>query len=324
MANSLAAVRGGATQVQGTINGYGERVGNANLTTIIPDLSTKMGVETLPEGRLAALTSVSHHIAELVNMTLDPQAPYVGSSAFAHKAGLHASAIARRPDAYEHIDPDTVGNGSRFLVSEMSGTTTVGLRSQELGLDLSETEIGEVLATLKTLEHEGYHFEAADASLELLLRTAGGWSQEFFRTESFRVLDEQRIGPDGEVDTTTEATVKLWVGDDRIISTGEGNGPVSALDTALRIALGDRYPALRHIHLVDFKVRVLESAQGTSAVTRVLIDTADADATWTTIGVSGNIIEASWEAMRDAVVYGLLRAEARSDGAESAPTGDPA
>jgi 2-isopropylmalate synthase len=258
---------------------------------------------------MRALTAVSHHVAELVNMTLDPQAPYVGSSAFAHKAGLHTSAISRRRDAYEHVDPDSVGNGSRFLVSEMAGKSTVELRASELGLNLSDEQLSDVLATLKTLEHEGYHFEAADASLELLLRGAGGWVQPFFRTESFRVLDEQRVARDGEIETTTEATVKLWVGDDRVISTGEGNGPVSALDAALRSALGDRYPALSQIHLVDFKVRVLESAEGTSAVTRVLIDTADADANWTTIGVSGNVIEASWNAMRDAVVYGLLRAD---------------
>jgi len=308
VANTLAAVRAGATHVQGTINGYGERVGNANLTTIIPDLTLKMGIATLPEGRMEHLTAESHHVAELVNMALDPQAPYVGQSAFAHKAGLHVSAIARRSDAYEHVSPAAVGNGTRLLVSEMAGRSTLELRAKELGLDLDGGQISAIVDDLKRLEHAGYHFEAADASLELLLRRAGGWEQPFWRLESFRVLDEQRHDPDGEQISNTEATIKMWSGDDRIVATGEGNGPVSALDAALRAGLGDRFPALARIHLTDFKVRVLDSADGTSAVVRVLIDSSDGDATWTTIGVSGNVIEASWDALVDAVVYGLLRA----------------
>jgi len=308
VANSLAAVRGGATQVQGTINGYGERVGNANLTTIIPDLTLKMGVATLPEGRMEHLTAVSHHVAELVNMALDPQAPYVGQTAFAHKAGLHVSAIARRSDAYEHVAPETVGNGRRLLVSEMAGRSTLELRAQELGLELDGNQLGAIVDDLKRLEHEGYHFEAADASLELLLRRAAGWTQPFFRMESFRVLDEQHAAGEGEARANSEATVKLWVGEERIVATGEGNGPVSALDAALRAALGDRYPALDRIHLTDFKVRVLDSADGTSAVVRVLLDSTDGQRSWTTIGVSGNVIEASWAALVDAVVVGLLRA----------------
>jgi len=308
VANTLAAVRAGATHVQGTINGYGERVGNTNLTTVIGDLELKMGITALPAGRLERLTSVSNHIAELVNMALDPQAPFVGTSAFAHKAGLHVSAIVRRPDAYEHISPDSVGNGSRFLVSEMAGRSTLEMRARDLGLELDGSQLAEVLDTLKRLEHAGYHFEAADASLELLLRRASGWEQEFFTLESFRVINEQRHAADGEVVSGTEATVKIRLGDERIVSTGEGNGPVSAIDAALRAALADRYPALDSIHLTDFKVRVLDSADGTSAVTRVLIDTTDGDTTWTTIGVSGNVIDASWEAMADAIVYGLARA----------------
>ena len=308
VANSLAAVRAGAVHVQGTVNGYGERVGNANLTTIIPDLTLKMGIATLPEGRLERLTSVSHHIAELVNMAPDPLAPFVGTSAFAHKAGLHVSAIARRSDAYEHVSPEAVGNGTRLLISEMSGRSTLEIRSRELGLDLDGQQLTQIVEDLKELEHRGYHFEVADASLELLLRKAGGWSNPYFRIESYRVLDEQRTLPNGDVESTTEATVKVWVGDERILRTGEGNGPVSALDAALRAALNGRHEALERLHLVDFKVRVLDSADGTSAVTRVLIDMSDGDATWTTIGVSGNVIDASWEAMSDAVVYGLLRA----------------
>jgi 2-isopropylmalate synthase len=306
VANSLAAVRAGATQVQGTINGYGERVGNANLVTIIGDLELKMGIRCLPEGHLERLTSVSHHVAELVNFAPDPQAPYVGASAFAHKAGLHVSAIARRADAYEHVSPDAVGNGTRFLVSEMAGRSTIELRARDLGLDLDGAQLAAIVDELKRLEHEGYHFEAADASLELLLRRAAGWTQPYFTLESYRVINEQ-YHDGGSLRSSTEATVKLWVGEERIIRTGEGNGPVSALDTALRLALGGRYPALDHIHLTDFKVRVLDSSDGTSAVTRVLIDTADDDATWTTIGVSGNVIDASWTALEDAVVYGLLR-----------------
>lgn len=311
VANALAGVRAGARQVQGTINGYGERVGNCNLTTIIADLSLKMGVRTIPEERMERLTAVSHHIAELVNMPPDPQAPYVGASAFAHKAGLHVSAIARRPDAYEHVDPDEVGNGTRFVVSEMAGRSTLEIKARELGLEMGGRELAEVVDTLKRLEHEGYHFEAADASLEIMMRAAGGWEQPFFRLEAFRVLNEHRgAGSPAwnpvDLDLSTEATVKIWIGDERIVATGEGNGPVNALDSALRLALNGRYPALDRIHLTDYKVRVLDTQKGTAAVTRVLIDSTDGDVSWTTIGVSENIIEASWQALADSIVYGLL------------------
>jgi 2-isopropylmalate synthase len=306
VANALAGVRGGATQVQGTINGYGERTGNCNLTTIIPNLTLKMGVRTLPEDRLERLTAVSHHIAELVNITPNPQQPYVGSSAFAHKAGLHVSAIARRPDAYEHVHPDLVGNGTRFVVSELAGKSTLEMKAKELGLDLEGAALRDVVETLKTLEHRGYHFEAADGSLELLMRAAGGWAQPYFRLESFRVLVEHRA--DGAFDT--EATIKVWAGDERVVATGEGNGPVNALDAALRKAIGSRFPSLTHLHLTDYKVRVLDTNKGTGAVTRVLIDSTDGERTWSTIGVSENIIEASWQALVDSIVYGLLHAEA--------------
>ena len=316
VANALAGVAAGATQVQGTINGYGERVGNCDLVPIIANLSLKMGVETLPQGHLDRLTSVAHHIAEIVNFTADPQQPYVGAKAFAHKAGLHTSAIARRRDAYEHVDPESVGNGTRFLVSEMSGRSTIELKAQQLGVEIEGKVIGEVVETLKELEHQGYHFEAADASLELLIRSAAGWTQDFFRLESFEVSVGHRSGSgarawnDVAVDMETEATVKIWVGDERRIATGEGNGPVNALDAALRDALGDAHPGLARLHLTDFKVRVLESDRGTGAVTRVLLDTTDGERTWTTIGVSANIIEASWQALVDSIVYGLLHASA--------------
>jgi 2-isopropylmalate synthase len=315
VANALAGVRAGAMQVQGTINGYGERTGNCNLTTIIPNLTLKMGIETIPADRLDRLTPVAHHVAELVNMALNPQAAYVGESAFAHKAGLHTSAIAKRPDAYEHVHPDSVGNGTRFVVSELAGKSTIQLKAAELGLELDGPQVNDVVDTLKRMEHEGYHFEVADASLELLMRRATGWEQPWFRVESFRVITDDLASDDagaraGRV--STEATVKVFVGTDREVATQEGNGPVNALDKALRHALAGRYPALDRVHLTDFKVRVLDTEKGTGAVTRVLIDSTNGDRSWTTIGVSENIIEASWQALYDSLVFGLLVGEAES------------
>jgi len=314
VANALAAVRAGATQVQGTINGYGERVGNCDLVPIMANLELKMGIQCLPEGRLANLTSVAHHVAELVNFSVDPQQPYVGSTAFAHKAGLHTSALSRASDAYEHVDPEAVGNGTRVLVSEMAGRSTLEMKAEALGIELDGKTVGDVIDTLKKLEHEGYHFEAADASLELLMRGAAGWEQPFFRLESFSVDTDHRSGTyarlwnDVAVDVETSATVKVWVDDTRHLAVGEGNGPVNALDAALRNALGDIYPALDRISLTDFKVRVLDTGRGTGAITRVLLDSTDGSREWTTIGVSENIIEASWQALVDSLVYGLLHA----------------
>ncbi|RMH83342.1 MAG: citramalate synthase [Actinomyces sp.] len=315
VANTLAAVRAGATQVQGTINGYGERVGNADLVPIIANLELKMGIRALPPGRLELLTPVAHHVAEIVNLAVDPRQPYAGTSAFAHKAGLHTSALNRRSDAYEHIDPARVGNGTRVLVSEMAGRATLEMKAAALGLTLDGRTLGEIIDTLKRLEHAGYHFEAADASLELLMRAAAGWEQPWFRLESFRVSMDHRSGSGSRawnevaVDVDTEATVKLWVGDERRVAVGEGNGPVNALDAALRGALAGSYPALDAITLTDYKVRVLDTARGTGAVTRVLIDSTDGRSRWTTIGVSENIIEASWQALADSIVYGLLHAD---------------
>jgi len=302
VANSLAAVRAGARHVQGTLNGLGERTGNTNLTTVIPNLQLKMGFTCLPEGRLERLTSVSNHVAEVLNRPLNPQAPYVGSSAFAHKAGLHVSAIARAKDAYEHVAPEQVGNGTRFLVSEMAGRATIAMKAEELKLKVDGAVLSSILDELKRLEFEGYHFEAADASLELLMRRATGWQQEFFSVESMRVItDESTSGT-----FTTEATVKVWVGEKREVHTSEGNGPVNAIDTALRACLLKQYPQLSRVHLTDYKVRILDSSSATGAVTRVLIDATDGDRTWTTIGVSPNIIEASWRALEESLVYGLL------------------
>ena len=316
VANALAGVAAGATQVQGTINGYGERVGNCDLVPIVANLSLKMGVETLPEGRLVKLTPVAHHVAELVNFAADPQQPYVGTTAFAHKAGLHTSAIARRRDAYEHVDPESVGNGTRFLVSEMSGRSTIELKADQLGIEMDGDTLGEIVETLKELEYAGYHFEVADASLELLMRAAAGWTQDYFTLESFSVNVGHRSGSGSRawnevaVEVETEATVKVQVGDERLEATGRGNGPVNALDAALRSVLKGWFPQLDRLHLTDFKVRVLETRQGTAAVTRVLIDTTNGERTWTTIGVSENIIEASWQALVDSLVYGILHTPA--------------
>ncbi len=330
VANTLAAVREGATQVQGCVNGYGERTGNADLSAAIANLTLKMGVKTIPADRLERLMPVAHHIAELVNLTLDPQRPYVGTAAFAHKAGLHTSALVRRSDAYEHVPPDLVGNGTRIVVSELAGRSTLQLKAAELGLELDSPALGRVLDTLKHLEHAGYHFEAADGSVELLMRAAagepGGRLGDLFRIESFRVITDWRakevapvqdpVGNGGALvhpwsspgELTTEATVKVHVGDERVVATAEGNGPVNALDAALRLAIEPHFRELRNVHLTDYRVRVLDTAKGTGAVTRVLLDTADAEGNWSTIGVSENIIEASWQALVDSVVVGLLRA----------------
>ena len=303
VANSIAAVRAGATHVQGCINGYGERTGNADLSAAIPNLSLKLRVRTIPPDRLERLTPVSHHIAELVNVAPNPQQPYVGAAAFAHKAGLHTSAIARRRHAYEHVVPDLVGNGSRFVVSEMAGRSTLAFKAEELGLELDSEALAGVLETLKDLEHRGYHFEVADGALELLLRRATGWVPEFFELDSYRVISDHDRGH------LTEATVKVHIGDERILAVAEGNGPVNALDSALRSAIGPHFPELAGIHLVDYRVRVLDTGKGTAAVTRVLIDTTDGEVVWTTIGVSENVIEASWQALFDSIVYGLLHTD---------------
>lgn len=302
VANSMAAVRAGARHVQGTLNGLGERTGNCNLTTVIPNLQLKLGMSCLPEGRLDRLTAVSNHVAEVLNRPMNPQAPYVGVSAFAHKAGLHVSAIKRARDAYEHVDPALVGNGTRFVVSEMAGRATIEVKAEELGLTMDGPAVNQVIDDLKRLEHEGYHFEAADASLELLMRRASGFEQPWFKVESMRVITDEL--PNG--DFTTEATVKVWVGDVRHVHTAEGNGPVNAIDMALRAALAGAYPQLAKIHLTDYKVRILDGATATGAVTRVLLDATNGERSWTTIGVSSNIIEASWRALEESLVYGLL------------------
>jgi 2-isopropylmalate synthase len=305
VANSLVAVQAGASHVQGAANGYGERCGNADLFAIVAGLELKEGRRLLPSGRLAALTATAHAIAELANLPPDGRQPYVGASAFATKAGLHASAIARRPDAYSHVDPATVGNRMQVLVSELAGRSNVLAKASELGLDLeADAELGaRVLDRVKELEHRGYAFEAADASFELLVRREAGGLQDLFDLEGYRVIVERR--PDGS--DLSEATVRLRIQGERVMAAGEGVGPVHALDQGLRRALEDRYPELGSIRLVDFKVRILDGRAGTKAVTRVLITSADEEVEWTTVGVSDDIVTASYQALVDGIQYGLLR-----------------
>jgi len=303
IANSLVAVEAGCSHVQGTMNGYGERAGNADLSAIIPALVLKMGDDCLSREQLSLLTEVSHFVAETVNLAPVAQQPYVGASAFAHKGGLHASATGRLAGAYEHIDPAAVGNAARVVVSELAGRASLTMKAAELGIDLSGEQAASVLDDIKDLEYQGYSFEAADASLSVMLQKRLGTFEPAFRLESFRVIAEKR--EDGRV--MTEATIKIHASGHRFIATAEGNGPVNALDKALRIAIGRFYPQLSAITLDDYKVRVLEDKKGTDAVTRVLIETKDADSSWGTVGVSENIIEASWEALVDAIEYGLAR-----------------
>jgi 2-isopropylmalate synthase len=305
VANSLVAIEAGAVHVQGAANGYGERCGNADLFAVIAGLELKEDRRLLPYGRLAALTSTAHAIAELANLPPDGRQPYVGSSAFATKAGLHASAIARRPDAYSHVDPGAVGNRMQVLVSELAGRSNVLAKASELGIDLDDgTDLGaRVLDRVKDMEHRGYAFEAADASFELLVRREAGDLEAPFELEGYRVIVERR--PDGG--DLSEATVRLRVKGERVIAAGEGVGPVHALDQALRGALSGLYPQLESIRLVDFKVRIMDGRAGTKAVTRVLVTSADEHGEWTTVGVSDDIVTASYEALGDGIEFGLLR-----------------
>jgi 2-isopropylmalate synthase len=306
VANSIAAVEAGASHVQGTINGYGERTGNADLLAVVANLELKRDLLLLPPGRLAEATRIAHAIAEVTNVPPSTRQPYVGVSAFAHKAGLHASAIKVDPDLYQHTDPALVGNDMRMLVSEMAGRASVELKGRELGFDLGNDRelVTRVTDRVKEMESRGYTFEAADASFELLLtEEVTGSRSSFFDVESWRVITESRA--DGEA--VSESTVKLVAGGEREIVTGEGNGPVNALDHALRTAIERAYPVVNKFELVDYKVRILDQGHGTDAVIRVLIQTADGEGSWITVGVGHNIVEASWEALVDGFTYGLLR-----------------
>jgi 2-isopropylmalate synthase len=305
VANSLAAVDAGAVQVQGTLNGYGERTGNADLLAVVANLELKRGLRALPDGRLREATRIAHAVSEITNVAPYSRQPYVGASAFTHKAGLHASAIKVDPDLYQHTDPSGVGNDMRMLVSEMAGRASVELKGRELGFDLSDRAlVTRIAERVKALEAAGWTFEAADASFELLLREElEGRRPAFFDVESWRVITESRPG----AEAVSEATVKLHFAGERVVATGEGNGPVNALDAALRTAIGQVHPEVAKLELIDFRVRILDAAHGTDAVTRVLVETADGLTSWETVGVGANIVEASWQALVDGVVYGLLR-----------------
>ncbi len=302
VANTVAAVEAGVTHVQGTANGYGERTGNADIFAVVANLELKMGIHALPPGSLAETVRVSHTIAEIANLPPDTHQPYAGISSFAHKAGLHASALKVSSDLYNHIDPGLVGNDMRVLVTEMAGRASVELKSKELGFDLSgdKEAVTRLVDRVKGLEANGWSFEAADASFELMLRDeTGDTTGKLYRLESWRTLVERR--EDGSV--ISEATVKVSVDGDRVISTAEGNGPVNALDNALRKALLPAHPELAAMELIDYKVRILEGVKGTDAVTRVLISSTDGVRDWQTVGVHENVIEASWLALDDALSY---------------------
>jgi 2-isopropylmalate synthase len=311
VANTLSAVAAGATHVQGTLNGYGERTGNADLIAVVANLELKLDRQVLPPGSLQDATRIAHAVAEVTNVPPSSRQPYVGVSAFTHKAGLHASAIKVDPDLYQHADPTQVGNDMRLLVSEMAGRASIELKGRELGFDLSEDRelVSRITSRVKDLEAKGYTFEAADASFELLLvEEVEGVRPSYFDVESWRVITES--SPAAEA--VSEATVKLRAGGDRIVVTGEGNGPVNALDAALRQAIGQAFPEVAKLELIDYKVRIVDQSHGTDAVTRVLIETADDTSSWVTVGVGHNVVEASWGALVDAVTYGLRRAHVRS------------
>lgn len=304
IANTLAAVEAGTKMIQGTVNGYGERSGNADLCTLIPNLQFKMGYRCLKEGgSLGKLTSLSRYVSELANLPHDLNLPYVGTNAFTHKGGMHINAVEKNPTTFEHIPPTWVGNQRHFSISELSGKTNVIRKAKEYGLDISDGDprVSKILNELKELEHRGYQFEGADASFELLMRRAQGEDPKFFKLIDYRVFDERNSGGD----TSAEASIKIKVDDRELLTAGEGDGPVDALDDALRKALSNFYPQIEKIRLVDYKVRIMERERGTAAKPRVLIESTDGKLNWTTVGVSYDIIEASWKALYDSYIYGL-------------------
>ncbi len=307
VANSIAAVEAGVDMVQGTINGYGERCGNADLIPIIANLKIKMGIDCIGDDKLKELTHVSHFVSEISNMKQRNDQPYTGSSAFAHKGGVHINAVMKNPKTYEHIEPVLVGNRRRILVSELAGKTGVLIRAKDLEMDLSKEDpkTKKILKLVQNLEHQGYHFEAAEASFELLMKRALKKYKRFFDLEGFRVVIEKR----SDKKITSEAIIKLKVKGIKEHTAAEGDGPINALDNALRKALKDFYPTLSKMHLSDFKVRVLDEKVGTAARVRVLIQSQDETDTWSTIGVSENIIEATWQALVDSVEYKLIKDE---------------
>jgi 2-isopropylmalate synthase len=304
VANSLTALTLGVQQVQGCINGYGERTGNADLCSVIPNLSLKSGVETIPGDSLSRLYPIAQQIADILGAPIDSRRPYVGASAFAHKGGLHTSGLARLEGAYEHVNPGAVGNSARMLFSELMGRTTVLTVAREKGWDLDPDRAQALVDQVKQLEHAGYQFEAADGSFEMLVRRATQDHEELFRLESLSV----NIQANGEV--TAKADLTLTVGDETVQVSAQGDGPVNAMDQALRSALQDSYPEVKRLRLTDYKVRDLDSSDGTAARVRVLIETTNGESNWGTVGVHQNIIEASWQALSEGIMLGLLRAQA--------------
>ena len=310
VANSLAAIDAGASHVQGCINGYGERTGNADLVSVVANLELKLDRSVLPPGLLGESTRIAHAVAEVTNVPPASRQPYVGVSAFAHKAGLHASAIKVDPNLYQHTDPVHVGNDMRLLVSDMAGRASIELKGRELGYDLSKDKelLTRVTERVKELESTGYTFEAADASFELLLEEmVSGHRPSYFEVESWRVITETLDHREVGEEAVSEATVKLQAQGERHVVTGEGNGPVNALDQALRKAIGQAFPEVVKFELIDYKVRILDQGHGTDAITRVLIETSDGESSWVTVGVGHNVIEASWGALVDGLTFGLRR-----------------
>ena len=308
VANTLAAVRAGARHVQGTINGYGERCGNANLSTIIPNLELKIGARCVREGALKEMCDVARFVAEVANLAPDDHAPYVGRSAFAHKGGVHVAAMRRSAASYSHVDPARVGNETRVVVSELSGRATLRAKAEEHSIDMHVDEETELLARIKSSEARGFSFEAADASVALMIRRRDASYVPPFRLVDYKVM----VGHRHDATTFSEATIKIEVNGETMHTAAEGDGPVSALDAALRKALSQGYPAVNRIHLEDYKVRILDGRDGTSSITRVLIDSGDGERTWSTVGASTSIIEASWLALADSIEYGLGPAPARA------------
>ncbi|SFP24718.1 citramalate synthase [Salibacterium halotolerans] len=317
VANTLEAVKAGADHVQGTINGYGERCGNANLISIIPNLQMKMGIPCLKEEKLPQLTETAVYVHELANQTPPDSQPFTGKSAFAHKGGMHVSAVLKHPETYEHIEPEKIGNERRVLVSELSGQSNLMFKAEELGIPLDKTDpaVKEIMEKMKQMEHQGYQYEAAEASFELLIRNGLGENHDYFYLDHFKIIAEK----ENEGAISTEALVKMDIQGEKVMTAAEGNGPVNALDYALRKTIGEYYPLVHEMYLSDYKVRVLDEAEATASTVRVLIESSDGKETWSTIGVSGNIVEASWQALVDSIRFYFMKHADRLQKLESQP-----
>jgi 2-isopropylmalate synthase len=312
VANSLAAVESGVRQVQGTINGLGERCGNANLISIIPTLCLKMGYDVgIDEKHLKNLVHTANFLDDLLNKERDKFAPYVGKYAFAHKGGLHVSAVAKNPTSYEHIEPEKVGNQRQIMISDQAGRSNIIARLKEIGIDMRDkvkvSQIADLVNKVKELEAKGYAYDAADASFEILAKKSLSVVPNFFDLVGFRVLDERKFDAKGRIVTIAEATIKIKIGNKTTMAVAEGNGPVNALDKALRKSLSRKYPSLKNVRLTDYKVRILTPSDGTQAITRVQIESTDGENKWTTIGVSENIVDASFRALHDSITFKLMR-----------------